>query len=257
MATLLVSFSKEKYDILLEHNKDGLEKNILYFDMVEDLAEINRDSKRKVGEVLDIDSLKVLVIYLYSDIPTHRHLISSSLETLYRWNTTTSIRKMSDHPKRKEEYEKLLKWLRSRLVCSYHTDIYPSRQSLFPMEKILFSEQYSNSVTTNLYSELTNLRRMSSLDSDSEILVLCIDGASREIIKYKTFVKQAIVTFSNDTMSKEIFFVVSVERSDQIDSLCDLVPANLIDKSQVFTAFNPEKVQPSCILIHIKLDGKC
>ena len=157
---------------------------------------------------------------------------------------------MTEHPKRtEEEKEKLLKWLRLRLVYSYHTDIYPSRHahSLYPMEEILFSERFSNSVTVELCNELTKNKS----NNNSEILVRCIDGASREVIKYKEFVNKAIIAISNIRMYKEIFFIISVDRSDEIDTLSDLLPDNVIE-SQVFTAFNPEKVQPSCILIHIK-----
>ena len=257
LTALLTSLNKEKYNFFVEQIKDGLDKNILYFNMVEDLAEINRNSARKVGLLLDKDTFKVLVIYLYSDIPTHRHLISSSLETLYRWNSTTSLRRMSEHSKRNEEYDKLFKWFQNKLVCSYHTDIYPTRQAVFPMEKILYSEQYSSSVTTNLESELTNLRRKFFPKSDSEILLLCIDGANRKIVQFKAFVKKAIEMFTvYDSMNKEIFFIVSVVKSDQIDTVSDLVPDSLIRKTSVFTAFNPEKVQSSCIIIHVKLDGK-
>ena len=231
-------------------------QNLLFFSIVDDLSEINSKSERKVGWLIDKDSLRVLVIYLYSDIPTHRHLVSSLQETLYVWNEAMTIKHVSGQKKPKEELEKLLKWLRSKLVCSYHTDIYPSRQCLFPMEKILYSEQYSCSVTADLINELTDLRRRLSLDSNTELSILGIDGVNREVLRFKTFLKKAIVTFSNDSLCKEIFFIVSVERSDEIDTLSDLVPANLITRSKVFTAFNPEKVQPSCILMHIKLDGK-
>ena len=255
LAAILSNVKVEKYDYALMHSQSKFQN--FFFDIVDDLAEVNKQRGRKVGWLMSQGNMKVLIIYLSDKIPGHKNVIASVHMPLYKWNNSTSLRDISKKPtKTKEEFDKIWRWLMNKLRTSYKIDSYPDRQSQSAMEKILFSDEFSSIVTADLIDKLSYLRECINDTNDCSVSVSAIDGADRNVLKYLTLVRKALTTFTQDSSCKEMFYILSVEKSDDMHEVSDMLPPQLVGSANVYTAFDPQKVRPSCIVIHSKLAGK-
>lgn len=258
IASILTNLDRETYEIKLSQTlgQRDLFKD-MFHSMRDDLGELNRENTQRIAWILDRPTFKILVIFLTDKVRGHKRLISRLRTSLFAWDEKlTHCISSKNKTKEKDEYEQLLKWLMSRLTFGYHSDIFPSRQSVFPVEKVLYAERYSASVATKLYSKLANFRQHVSFETIADLSVITIDGANREVLKYKPFVQKTVETFTNDSRCSEIFFIISVEDTDEINTVRDILPASVVPKSKVYTAYDPERVCPLCILIHINPKGK-
>lgn len=255
LTAILSHVKVEKYDYALMHSQSPFHN--IFFGIVDDLAEINKQRRRKVGWLMSQGNMKVLIIYLSDKIPGHKYVISSVQMSLYKWDNYTSLRDISKKPsKTKEEFDKIWRWLMNKIRTNYKIDSYPDRQSRSVMEKILFNYEFSSMVTVDLINELSDLRERLHSTNDCSVSVLAIDGADRNVLKYQTLVGKAITTFTQDSCCKEMFFILSVEKPDDMLEVSDILPSQLVGSANVYTAFDPQKVRPSGIIIHTNLAGK-
>ena len=255
LAAILSNVKVEKYNYALMHSQSAFQK--FFFDIVDDLADVNKQRGRKVGWLMSQGNMKVLIIYLSDKIPGHKTAIASVHMPLYKWNNSTSSRDISKQPtKTKEEFDKIWRWLMNKIRTSYKIEIFPDRQSHSSMEKMLFSHEFSAMVTVDLINKLSYLRECIHDTNDCSVSVSAIDGADRNVLKYQTLVRKAITTITQDSSCKEMFYILSVEKSDDMHEVSDILPPQLVESANVYTAFDPQKVRPSCIIIHSKLAGK-
>ena len=255
LTSVLSNISEEKYEYFLSFHseqKDNINQQVFH-SIAEKLETLNGKSSRKIGKLVSrkYQKMKFLVLYLSAQQPSHRNLISVLQdENLFEWNRDTSVKNMFSHSRNSElECKKLWNWFKSKLTTNFQFDTCPA-------EEIFLNEKYSSDVSGNVIDKLSTLPYCSSLGSNTIFTVLAIDGANRDVVNFKAFVQRAIERFVKNSLSKEIFFLITIEKIDEIQTFTDILPARLVKDARVYSAFSPEEFCLSCIVVDVIKGGE-
>ena len=159
------------------------------------------------------------------------------------------MRNMAGKPhKTQQEVSLLWKWLKNRVKSGFQIDS-------CPVEEVFISEKYSTEVVGKLVDKLTIHPQCVSFSSSTTTVVLAINSANRDVVRYDCFVRRAVERLLETSMCRNIYFIIGLHKGDNINSMRDLLPLHLMDDAEVYTAFDPEETHVSCILLYVKKEG--
>ena len=256
LSSILHNVSQEKYDYFLEFHSeqnDNVNQQVFH-SIAEKLAIMNGKSTKKIGQLVSrkYQKMKFLVLFLTPRLPDHGNLIMDlrSNINIFHCSRGTNFKNMYSQARDSEtEWKRLWRWFKSKLTSKFQFDT-------CPVEETFLSEKNSSVVAEKIIHKLSSLQQCSSFGSNTALAVLVIDGANRDVVKFKSFVQTVIDRFVANSLSDEIFFLISIDKSDQIQVIDDIMPAHLVNDASVYSAFNPEKACLSCIVLYIKKGGK-
>ena len=256
--TILTTMNTDNYEYLLKYLSERNECST---------EEVNQETFHRIAEKLTtvenniaclksrkFHNMKVLVVYLSTSHSRQKDLISILRNSVFKCDDKTSLKQMFTKPKRQvEELEQLWRWFMSELKTNFQISSYPSKSCA--EQKILFDEASSSEVIKELVNNLSDLQQSLSMKSSSPVGIIAIDGASRKVLKYKAFVQQAIITFTEESHCQEIYFIISIDEADDIRLVQDILPSHPGGLLKIYTAYSPDAVCISCIVIHISETG--
>lgn len=257
VSTILRNPSGREYDCFVNfHTKqndtqnDSVVKEVFH-NIADKLFALNGklSGTGKCGQLMSrkYQMMKVLVLYLSSKSHNHRKVITClHHSSLFQWSRDTAMRNMADKPqKSQQEFSLLWKWMKNRVKSGFQIDS-------CPVEEVFINEKYSTEVVGKLVDKLTIHPQCTSFSSNTSTAVLAINSANRDVVRYDCFVRRAVERLVETTMCRNIYFIISLHKGDNISSVRDLLPLHLMDDADVYTAFDPEETRVSCILLYVK-----
>ena len=252
ITTILRNPSGREYDYFVNFHvqqNDSVVQQVFH-NIAEKLATLN-GKLGKCGQLISrkYQKMKVLVLFLSSQYHDHRKVISCLHSSLFQWNRDTIMRKTAGKPRKApQELSLLWKWLKNRLKSGFQMD-------LCPVEEVFINEKYSTEVTGKLLDKLSVHPQCTSFSSNTSTTVLAINSANRDVVKYDCFVRRLVELLTETSMSKKIYFIIGLDKGDNISSVRDIIPSHLVEEADVYTAFDPEEMYISCILVYVKKGG--
>ena len=223
------------------------------FKRIEEIIGDINSKHQSLGRLLSGKSkkMKILAIKFTAMQPAYKDVVAQLINPVFEWTSATSLRgTASKTEKVEEEYEALWKWLKSRIRTNFEIVICPERNATMPEHEMLWSKKFASKIMEQLTSKLLNLKQLSPPSAATCTIVWTIDGANRDVLKYKAFVRKIIER--GESKPEEMFFIVSIEENDEIATIRDVVPSQLVRNARVYSAFNPENARITCFVIHIK-----
>ena len=202
-------------------------------------------------------NMTLLVVPLSCTVPEHHSIISSLTSPVYEWNHNKSIiQGVTLSHRKEEELELLWRWLIGQIRTDFHSESYPRLGSICAIEKLLYEDSCSSEVVKELTNNLSDLEQRSGFSSSAPVGIIAINGVNRQCVKYKYFVRQVIQSMTEELDSGHLYFIVSLDQSDDLIRAGEILPEHLSGDAKIYSAFNPQEVNISCLIVHIDKTGK-
>ena len=260
MQCILNNINTEKYDYLLEYLTDKENekaKNVTKQYLQKVAEKLNGSHKTAFLKSRKFKDMAILVVPLTSSRPEHQSIISSLQSALFEWDNETSLRNALTKPhRREEELELLWRWFMGEIRTEFHSESYPRIQTLCPIEKLLYDESCSSEVVKELTNNLSDLQQRLAFNSNAPVAIIAVNGVNRQFVKYKYFVRQLIKSMTEESDSNQLYFIVSVDQSDELEQAGEIRPDHLYGAAKMYSAFSPEDHCVSCLVVHITKTGR-
>ncbi|XP_052262556.1 uncharacterized protein LOC127866175 isoform X2 [Dreissena polymorpha] len=211
---------------------------------------VNCKYEREVCRLFpDPDNAYCLILTLTSAFIA-QHEIWSAVN-VFRWTSSTVF---CQHPQKKspstspnQETQILLEWLKPQLKKkSCELSSYPVETTLC-LNKAPKISPVAREIEFHLQTASQGL-------ATDVVKVLILRKVDRSIVQFKPYMRAVLENFLTENRQHECFCVIEVLPTDGVVFRSDVVPACAPQGGQlkvdVYTAFNPQERQPSCIVVH-------
>ena len=257
MQSILINADTDKYDYLLKYFEETGPTKDLIAQYLSKVADKLQGVSHRTAFLKSSKSKNVtfLVLFLSHHLPEQGNILSSLTPPVYAWNHDTSINKSASPDRKEEELELLWRWLIGQIRTGFHSVSYPRLNSACPIEKLLYDDSCSCEVVKELSNNLSDLEKTTGNKTGALVDIIAINGVNRQCVKYKHFVRQVINSMTEESDSSQLYFIVSLDQSDDIVQAGDILPDHLSGAASIYSAFNPQTANISCFVVHIDMTG--